>query len=899
MANDYLADDGLSDPHALGQFAAQSADVKPVAATPPPQIQMPMQSPAAPVDHLADEPSLAKPNTDALEGYLSNRGAPGEAQTQVDQAHADYAGKLSAVSNALGGDKFDPNQGVSHFWDALRVASIDKPSDRMKYLQGAGYNAKVIQVPGVGAMTVFQNPGDPTWHPINGQDWSMGDAGKAAAAAPGAAAQIGTVLATDGASLPLRMAAQFGAGTLEKAAEEGANKAAGTNTGSLPENASNAAGAGARDSLGELFASALGYGSNVVKGVNKGVFAPTTEGQAALDAADRLRSGPASDLPALTPGAVGKPVLATRERQIAPLSTGMQNHYTDFANSIAQILSDAKDKLTGGAAPAIGDTSSTVGGTTYPGIGDIMTGMKTDAAQPLANSVPVTEMSQGGNALRQGAEQMKQGLVARTGSKYDAVPDQGIGFNISPMKQTAEELSQGIKAKGYPTTTTVEPDAINAGISGAKPVTTETPTTVTLGEMPAGYMSTIVGQVKKMFPQMETVEGRTPYAQLQNLRTKIGYAASEFPVGGSPAQVAEFHQARTMLGSLDNVLATPEGANAANFGDKLLAAQRAARQQNQVLDNPMIQKIRNSQVPPEDLMSYASPGNYTNLALLKRTMPAQDFQRYQDAWASSLVRNPDRIPGALKAFSSDPRSLNILADPGRQQLLSDYAGAMDKINGSPVATMLAEKNLANRPAVALSSRDADGVSDLITRAGGPESPIGQNLRAAVFNNIFKGGQNLGKADLNAMASGANNALNDPVVQKVLQPDDVSTLTDLRDVAAAQAKTATGGTDFGSGPAVGAVAKGIAPLTAVFHLLRTARTAGDMLEAWVQAKSWSSKFGSRFITGGGGITPGATIAQRVAAGVGTDYEAEAPGSKYNQTMQKFGAKGGKEPALSAP
>lgn len=840
---------------------------------------------------------MEKPNTEALEGYNANRGGPGAAQQSVDEAHQAYANKLSAISNALGGEKFDPAKGMQDYVHGLRLSSIDTPADRVTYLQKNGYDAKNVQGPDGGAMTVFRNKGEDTWHPINGQEWSMSDAGRATAQAPMLAAQVGTTVATDGLGLPLRMAIQALVGGGEKRLEQLGNEAAGTNTQTMAQNAKGAAGAGATSALGELLGSILAYGSNTVKGVQKGVFKPTNEGESVMASQNRLNaaSPPGGDI-SVTPGAVGAPGVALREKQISPLSVTMQNAYDAIRDKLGGLLEGRASGLTGGAAPAVGDSASTVGGTTYPGIGDIMSGLKQEASKPVADAVPTVELSQGGNALRQGAQAVKEGLTARTSAKYGDIPDQGVGFDVSPMKQTAEELSKGIKAKGYPKVEETTTPGDQFGDTRPVTTTTETPTTVTLGEMPAGYMSTIVGQVKKMFPKMETVEGRTPYEQLQNLRTKIGYAASEYPVGGNPAQVAEFHQARAMLGSLDNVLANPEGANAANFGEKLLAAQRAARQQNQVLDNPMIQKIRDKQVPPEDLMQYAEPGNYTNLALLKRSMPKEDFARFQDAWASSLARNPDRIPALLKGFNSDPRSLALLADPARRQLLTDYASAMEKLSSSPVAGMMAEKNFANRPGIALSAADADQVGDLITRAGGADSPIGQNIRAAVFKNIIQGGQKMGRADFTAIANASDKALSSPNVGKVLTAEDTQFLQDIRTVAKAQGKVASG--DMQGGMAAGADVKKAFknPLMALLTPKSTAEGLGSVFEAYLQSRMWASPYGRRFMVGSGnGISPDATISQRISGAVGADYEANNPNSAVN----KVKGRGNMEPTLSAP
>ena len=823
------------------------------------------------VGTLIHGPDQPVDTAQGVQGMDDTHGLPGQL---LENKNA-YDNRITNIQGALPpGSKFDPSQGVSKFWDALRLASIDNMPDRAKYLNDNGYkNAQVLDVPGVGHMTVFQGD-DGAYHPAIGTDWSMGDVGRAMAHAPQVATQVGTTMASDGASLPARMALQAVTGAGEKGVEELANKAAGTNSGSVASNAANMGSAGLTSSIGELLGSVFGYGKGVATGANKGIFTPSAEGAEALAAADRLRAAGGA-LPAMTPGAVGSDVLATRERQLAGLTSVLKDHYQKFGDSIGDLMQQYAGNLTGGNAPAVGDAATQVGSVLYPGLQDVVDKAQGEAAMPLL-SVPNVEQSQGGSALRQGANALKEGIVARTGAKYDAIPDQGVTFDNTPMQDTIADMEKGLKAKGNPQieTTTTEPDPINAGLTGAKPTTTtvETPTTVTLGEVPGGYVGQIVNKIKQMYPQMEDVEGRTPYEQLQNLRTKLGYAGAEYPVGGTPEQIAQFHQARQLLGSLDNVLANPQGANAAQFATKLKSAQNAATFQNDTLDNPMIQRIRNSQVPPEDMMSYSAPGNFTNLQLLKRTMPPADFQKYQDAWASSLIRNPERIPAALDAYRSDPRSLSLLADPERLQMLTDYSDALTKIQGSPAAKMMAEKNFANRPGMALSSADADGISDLIDRSGGPNSPIGMNLRAAMFHNVMQGGKEMGSVDLTKTAGAADKMLSNPSAQKIMTPDDMQMLKDIRDVSAAQGKT--GASDVGASMQRGEIATGISPVEALVRPWKVAKTAGDMLEAFIQAKSWSSKLGSRLMVGTG-VTPGATIPQRIAGAVSADALSNQP------------------------
>src|SRR6185312_15050771 len=226
----------VPDSNVSGQQAAQAAGVKPVANDVPPLKvpPLPQNDPAGP----SGEELSVTPELNPEVGYNANRGAPGTSMAAATKDQKAYADKLAAVTGAVGG-KFDPSKGVEDAWDATRLSWMDQMNDRAKYLQDKGYDAKIINIPGQGPMTVFKTKDSDTWRPINGANWSAGDVGRAAAQIPGLATQIGTAAATEGASLPARMLMQALTGTGEKGIEEVGNLAAGSNSGTIGENATN------------------------------------------------------------------------------------------------------------------------------------------------------------------------------------------------------------------------------------------------------------------------------------------------------------------------------------------------------------------------------------------------------------------------------------------------------------------------------------------------------------------------------------------------------------------------------------------------------------------------------------------------------------------------------------
>lgn len=893
-------------PHESGQEAAQTANVKPVAA-PAPYIpktsvagtRAEVQAvtgwkPSAPSAPASEEPDLsqqgivgiglhgAQPFNDPANPSIRGLDEPKNIAAEIGTAQQAHRDKVAAVSKALGGQKFDTAQGVSQFWDALRVAGTDNPVDRVKYLNKNGYTAKVVEVPGIGSMTVFKTPGEDTWHPVNGEDWSMGDAGRAVAALPSIGTQIGTTVATDGAPILLRLAAQGATGAGEKLLEEGVNKLAGTNSGSIGENLSNAAGAGGRSVLGELVGSAMGAGGNLAKGTPGGMYARTKEGQDVIDAATRLGLGP-KDAGGVTPG-VANPALRMREQQIAPLANIIQDHYASFKDNINNILVKAGNALTGGATPAITDQAQAPGANT---LGDVMAAMRSAAAAPVNAAITPVETSQAGrtaaNAL---TNTVRPAIAAKTNAAYQDVLDpahEGV-FDLSPIAAKFKELGEGVKYQGIPAEDGTVPQQQYGGLVGAfqgekKMIESANPTLGT-----------------------EEMSGTSAAAPLQAVRSKVAAYAGNYPQDAKG--MAAYTQANKLLPAIDETVANPVSGNPA-LANKVQNARNASQFQNRVLDAPIMQDVKNistGKMAPEDLMAkYAKAGNYSQTQLLNRVMPPEVMAQAKDAFATQLMRQPEKIGEILKSFDKDPRELKQWLTPENRKLLVDYSSTWEKLNSSPVAKMMAEKNFANRPAIALSSEDAPAVADLIQRAGGQDSPIGLNLRAAVFNNISQASQKMGKTDVSKMASMLDATLSNPSTAHILSPEEIAQLTDVRDVANAQAKVMAG--SMQGGMHSGASVKGVGGVVQWAVGARDAfKSAAERLEARIQGYGWTSPLGRAMLMGGTKMVNGqlvaparAGIAARMAGAMATQYQSQAPNSEYNQTI----GSGTKEPGFFTP
>lgn len=881
----------FADPHASGQIAAQGAGVKPVAPTPPMKLPafgnnngITPSAPAAPAGPMTDEPTFAAsdtaPGIAAPDAAMRLRDAATPANpADYDAIKAAQANilnaKLNAVKSALPeGTDFNPATGDNSLWQRARLGMMATTADREKYLRDnlpAGSDVKTITVQGVGPMVVFKTLGSNTYQPVKGTEDVAGKFGDAAAAVPSIATQVGTAAATDGESLLYRLFAQALTGSGERLAELEGNRAQGYNQQPVSADLKSAGTSGATAAGAELGASAA---SNLV-GKGGGILAPTDKGAERMTAQKELQAYD-PNLKSLTAFQLGHPLLEAKGNRLAAINPTLGNIAGQQGNTLADLFAKSVSDATGGSAPAIGDQGVQVGNVLYPGLKDVVEKMQTDAAAPLAN-IPSVSPTVGGQAFQQGANDLKMRLAERTTDKFNAVPAEGVTFDISQPQSIAETMARGLKGQGVPETTTVSKDI------GTNPLTDpstyipsqRTETTVTPTEVPIGglspQISKVVKQLQALNPALnvgpKTAATDEAYPVLKTLRQQFGYAAEYPGAEATPEAKAGSYQARQILPALDESMLKPGEGAPADFVPKMKSAQNASKFQSKVLDNPDMQEAMHTPYP-EDVMKLASPDNATFLKTAQRTMKPENYQKFQDAYATAAIREPEKLSALMDSYRKDPSVLDRLVSPGNQGLLKQYGIDMDAVGKSLPKKLLGSTDYNARARMAFDNSDPKALADLVARGGGQDSPIGSNLRGALFQNVLDNSLNSeGKVDMAKAMKATSDVINDGRAAAVLNPEELKRLQAIRTYAAGgdALSRGLGSSIYGSEVAGGA----LTPTNIILAPRQFLRALGELAEARVQNATWTSNAGTRFVFGKPGGSP--PVLPRAAATGAADYE----------------------------
>jgi hypothetical protein len=878
----------VPNPHALGQQAAQDAGAKPVAAAAQPQMP-PMQmnrnanfgipaaaaapatpaTPAAPAGPASDEPSFDEPNTlpygaeSAMRQQMGG-GAPGDvlkaAQQQAVKA------KVDAVTKALGGAAFNPATGDSSVIDRARMGVMSTAADREAYLKNhmpAGTDVKAINVQGQ-PMVVFKPPGSDVYQPVKGTEDIEGRIGDTLAAVPAVAAQVGTAYATGGESLIARLIAQAVGGAGERGLELATNNAGGYDKQSLRADAYDMAKSGAADTAGELTAN---IGANAL-GKGGGIMAPSGLAEERLAASKSLQAYD-PNLRGLTGFQLGHPLLEAKGARLAAVNPTLGNIAREQSSTLADVFRKSMADATGGSAPALGDAAVTQNGVQYPGLEGILSKMQEDVRAPLA-AIPETSPVVGGQAFQQGVNDLKTRLAGRTADKFSAAfdtansapaaPNGVVPFDLSGPQAAAAKEATPVVGQGVPKTTATP---IMADAGGA-PIQTGTKTEVTPTEVKIGGISPsikkIVDDLQALNPQQGVgpMTDRTdPYGALKALRSGLSEASVYNPMASAAERQAS-GQAQRILRPLDESLVTPGEGAPAEFVPQMKAAQNAAKFQGKVLDNPDMQAAMHTPYP-EDVMKLANPDNITFLKIAQRTMDPASYGKFQDAFATSLIRNPEKISALMQAAQADPSVLDRLLKPGSKDLLKQYGIDMGNVGKSLPASLMKQPDYSARARQAFDGASGADLQKMVQYAGGQDSPVGQNLRGALFQNVLDGSMDeAGKLDMKKAISAITNVMKDGKAASVLTQEELKRLNDLRTFA--QGGAALSG-DMGSGIYKSEMAgKTMNPIAAVMRPGKYLLALGELAEARVQSHYWTgNKMIGTLFGQPGGTTPAAVRA----------------------------------------
>lgn len=912
MAQDDYRRYTVPDANATGQQAAQAAGVKPVAQKPADrwmakakgaQEQAVRDSFAPPPTPSAEEPDWRAytVNEDAVNAlpHNANRGAVQATVRQEAAAKAEDAAATQLRLNNLNTAAGTSVDTVSGFQDPImrwKLATINNSTERAKYMSDNGFPARVVRADGQD-LVVFQDK-DGSSKTIRGSGGvGMGDVAAYGPATGRLGLEMLLMGPTRAASLPMKMLIQGAAGGGERMIEQTVNRLGGYNDQSISQDLRAAAPEAAAASAGEALGSLGQAFKNAVVNKNAGLLNPSLEGRDVLLAQGRLKQF-SPEMRGVTPAAVGGGVIAARERQLAAMSNPLQNAYGDIRDGVAGLFQKQIQQLTGGASPAIGDGAATVNSTLYPGMEDILSGMSREAEAPLAGVASVSP-TLGGQALQQGARELPKVLTDRLAGKFDAAVKAGmdapdaengvVAFDMNPMNARGAKISRGTLQQGRPREVTSIEEFPNAEGLGA-PRTQETvsmePTQVKLGGA-TPEIQAIIDKIKELNPELGVgpmVPGTdSPYEGVRKLTSQLSRASMPTALGASAEAQATAGQARELLGELETVLSNPITGAPADFLPKVEAAKNATKFRTKVLDTPQMQEAMHT-MSPEKVMDMADPSNPTFIRTAKRVMDPKKFATFQDAYFTALTKEPEKLQAFMAAQRRDPTVAGIMLPPERKQLLLDYGAATEKLRKSPLQNMAAVAPDA-RPARLLDDADMESMADIITRGGGPESPIGKNMRAAVFQRALEGATKDGKVDFRRAANSIDNILDvkdgKSMAQSILTPEELERLTDVRTFTRAMGDN-TGSGDMATSLKTGGVAANLGVVQAVLHPVKAATAMGDILESWAQSHLWKSESARQFLvnTGAEGEVVRAGKPARAAGAAVMQYKNSGRGQEPN-------------------
>lgn len=864
----FSPDEAIPDSSSTGQLAAQAAGAEPAAPVPPPKLPTPpvppqgvpaiappgavapapaVAAPAAPAGRdlfgadSQDEPApLAQPrNTDALQGYDANRGGPDQVQQDIQGAQTEFNTQKSGIAGALQkitGDpnaQFDPHSGDDNIAERARAGLIATPQGRAQYLKDnlpKGSDVQLIPVPGEGAMTVFKLPGENVYHPLRGADWSKGDIGDILAGVPAVAAQIGMAAATDGESMvgrPLaRAVAQGLAGFTERNAETGMNKAQGYDNRNLAATQKDAATTGAGNALADLVGSMVSKGVKTAGGNAEGLFDLPPERQAMVEAGQR------QGLPDLSVGQLQPETFGLLESQNAAKSPYLR------ANKYLPQVQALKDKLASGGPGSLTDSD----------LDNLLGSMKSDAESALQN--PQVPLEHGGAALQSGLFDPQNGYLPLSGKRisslYDAADNvaQNAQYDLSPLQQATQDAQKGVPmaagteqvqspildAEGKPMTSTVQKPDVNAS----------TP--------PSQGLPGILSDIQNASSQVGPYKGNTGYTQLKSLRSRLGDYVDQNFQNLDPEARANYRTARGLYNQLTDIMENPVAGTAPGaYKSTIQAASAANAAREQFLDMADVQAIKRGD-NPADFVNMAKPGNAVPLQAIKDAVNPDQWKTYQDAFMTKLASQPESIDSSLAKFRTDPKALNLVLSPAQQAQLSTFSGAMSDIKSSLPAKLRALPSAQDRATQALKLSDGTQLSDLVTKVGGPQSAMGQQLQKGVRQALMDSSTDAATGELNPtkLASNLGSALDSGALKGVLNPADVSQLQDLRTYANAIKDSMR--STMQAGMAAGETAGALGRWYEVKNFLKTWVELGA---TGIQARTLARGSTGRFFFGGGG------------------------------------------------
>lgn len=679
---------------------------------------------------------------------------------EVNRAEAqDRAMGQAGIEEQLGW-LYDPSKGLNDFWARFDLARTVSPEDRQRKLQAKMPDADVRTVshqpdPDLPAkpITVFRRPDEETFHPVGGGGLTgLAGAGLGSLTNMEAAGAIGGALLTRGVGLPLRMGAQAVGGFFGRGADEGIEKLRGFNESDPEDIFGRMALSGGMGVAGEGAGSLL---HRVVSGPFRGgMIQPTPGTKMAQQATEQ------EGLPKLTLGQM-HPILQRKENQLAMTTDPVHLRRGQQRASVRDAQTRLRDTISGqpGAEPRFSEA-------------DLDRTVRTIGRElDLTVRNPRVSMQDGGRGLQEGLEEFRGLSQNWVSNKYDKALQYAddVTFDLSDTVAAMERIR-----RGHPMAGARPGQSPILGPDGQPQIRME--------PVPVRAEGSIHGDLLNIMRDIELLanapqEGRAAAEGMIALRGRLrGLLDQNYTMADAQTRSA-MREGQSLYAALTDAMENPIADNS-TFSSLWKAANTSNAWREGILSTGDAIRIANTD-SPEKLLRFAAPGNATTLRTLRRVLPEDRWQQYQEGYMTQLLSEPESIVRHMDAFRRDPDTLAMLVPPREQQALRAFGHSSEQLRRFD-SVLRQQTNDGERLIKMLDTITPDQMGTLLQQAGGPTSPQGQTLRAGVVQAILDRtetyDQKIGRmvADPNKVGV-IDSYLNNPSLRSFLQPTERTSL----------------------------------------------------------------------------------------------------------------------------
>jgi hypothetical protein len=615
------------------------------------------------------------------------------------------------IERELGGP-FSFDRELEDFGARFDLSRSTNPEEMMLKLRDKYPNAEVKSLSGFGnePVPVLRRQGEPDYHAIDSSDKTTSDIADVFGAmlTPDMATSIATAIATRGMGTLPKVLAQGGAGVAGDLINSGIEAVRGYQTDPFQDLLMQAGATGlfnmGGEFLGSKYSRPKGGLMDVPHGVQKVQAAQQAEGLAPLTAGDH------------------HPLVRMKEQQVATTNQPMREAQKDKYRSIGgRLQQETEDYIP--SDMEIGDMDL-----------DELIQTQVRTLRKLTSGEDV-EMRQGSNALQEGIEDFRASSKTWNDAKYKRARElsEGASFDVTEAQKLADDYSTGIQAKGKPKITQEVSGILDeAGNPITKEVTEEAAGVNVTGD-PSGEFNAALKRLRDIDPEIGDFKGENAMDIVKELRSTFGDMGKYGP--NNPLPSKQQGQARQIRNLLSDAMDNPSGGSD-DFVKSLKSAQHGHKFRRKVLDAAAIKDLRNSKNVYETGRKFATPGQFENLQLVKRSISKKQWKKYQQAAKTDLYRDQDPIK-IVDAWDKDPDGFKLLFTPKERAEVRAYAYSLDKIKSGPMMKALkGQKEDGKRVLDFIKSGDGPSVKSLVKSVGGTNSKQGRSIRAGVFENIL-------------------------------------------------------------------------------------------------------------------------------------------------------------------